>query len=119
MNKQEAFDIMWRGLKSQGFERSGRGPGDCSYRGANGRKCPVGWLIPDSEYDERWDEPDSETAIGDLEEVQRSIPGFTQELLPFLMECQATHDTCDLPEVMENNFRMIASKNKLTIPKTL
>lgn len=53
MNKQEIFDKVWAGLSSQGWAKSMMRPGSqaCAYRGALGRKCAVGWLIPDQEYD--------------------------------------------------------------------
>jgi hypothetical protein len=50
---QEMFDTMVRGLASQGWERSLASvemSDRCAYRGDEGRKCAVGWLIPDEAY---------------------------------------------------------------------
>ena len=60
---QELFDTAVAGLASQGFERS-MAPGKveedypeeipeavCMYRGEKGRRCAIGWLIPDESYD--------------------------------------------------------------------
>ena len=60
---QELFDAAVAGLASQGFERSmapGKANEDypeeipedvCMYRGAEGCRCAIGWLIPDESYD--------------------------------------------------------------------
>lgn len=52
--RQFWFDTAVRGLASQGFERSLSKAGDgvterCAYRGSEGRKCAVGWLMNDEE----------------------------------------------------------------------
>lgn len=47
---QETFDMVVQGLASQSWERSDRGSIPCYYRGLEGRKCAVGWLIPDEAY---------------------------------------------------------------------
>lgn len=49
MKMQEAFDRSIEGIVSQGFEQSCF-DFDCAYRGKHGRKCAIGWLIPDEEY---------------------------------------------------------------------
>lgn len=52
-SKQEAFETVVRGLYAQGgpsFDDLHHGPGICKYRGAEGRKCAVGHLIPDEKY---------------------------------------------------------------------
>jgi hypothetical protein len=54
MNKQEIFNQVYLGLKSQGFKRStafaDEHVGTCRYRGYDGRKCAIGHLISDEEY---------------------------------------------------------------------
>ncbi len=54
MNKQEIFNQVYLGLKSQGFKKStafaDESVGTCRYRGYNGRKCAIGHLISDEEY---------------------------------------------------------------------
>lgn len=52
--RQNWFDTAVKGLASQGFERSLSKAGDglterCAYRGSEGRKCAVGWLMNDEE----------------------------------------------------------------------
>lgn len=52
MTNQEIFNIVWRGLESQGWQPSLLADTDmCAYRGTHQRKCAIGWLIPDDKYD--------------------------------------------------------------------
>ena len=51
INKQAAFDTAVRGLNAQrAFSSYETNPESCSYRGSNGDKCAVGFLIPDDRY---------------------------------------------------------------------
>ena len=56
MNRQEMFDAAVKGLASQEFARSEHPRSKyptlvgCAYRGFEGRKCAVGWLISDDKY---------------------------------------------------------------------
>lgn len=49
MTGQEVFDRVVAHLRAQG-EKAISGTGLCLYRGADGRKCAVGCLIPDELY---------------------------------------------------------------------
>jgi hypothetical protein len=46
-SKQEIFDYVVQKLIEQGGKSTSEG---CAYRGDYGRKCPIGWLIPDEAY---------------------------------------------------------------------
>ena len=51
INKQAAFDAAVRGLNAQrAFSSKDNDPDTCQYRGPNGVKCAVGFLIPDDRY---------------------------------------------------------------------
>lgn len=57
MNKQKIFDIVVKGILSQGgasvnkeYKLSPNTSSFCSYRSSDGRKCAAGWLIKDSDY---------------------------------------------------------------------
>lgn len=51
MTRQEMFDKAYRGVMSQGGPSVYSGFNyACRYRGAKGRKCAAGWLIPDEQY---------------------------------------------------------------------
>lgn len=94
LTKQQAFDQMVRGLASQGWEQSRQAVGGgCQYRGIGGRKCAVGWLIPDELYDPKLDDSadgDHDTNIGAL--VDERLLDVDASLLPFLREAQHAHD---------------------------
>lgn len=47
--KQEAFDIAVEGIRGQEYQPSERNY-TCLYRGPEGRKCALGFLITDEEY---------------------------------------------------------------------
>lgn len=53
-SKQEIFDIVSTHLLSQN-KKSVNSARCCRYRGLNGLKCAVGILIPDEEYEERFE----------------------------------------------------------------
>lgn len=46
LTRQEMFDQVVKGLKSQNWRKSMHGP-SCTCRGHGGLKCVIGWLIPD------------------------------------------------------------------------
>lgn len=58
----------------------------CAYRGAEGRKCAVGALIPDDEYREFFDH---EVILWDVMHSCPSLSGLSYE---FLTDLQALHD---------------------------
>jgi hypothetical protein len=96
MNRQEMFDKMMEGWKSQGYKRSLKKiEGDdpvCRYRGDGTLKCVVGYLIDDKEYHEGMERMDASelialTDVVALKEVSEG--GDTEE---FLMEMQLVHD---------------------------
>ncbi len=88
MTNQEAFDIVLRELRKQGrasVADAGGGPGiDCRYRGLDGLKCAAGHLLPDSEYDDKF-EGDAVSVI----EFFKTL-GPSESLLERLQEA---HDT--------------------------
>lgn len=51
INKQATFDAAVHGLNAQrAFSSSEDNPESCRYRGPNGAKCAVGFLIPDDRH---------------------------------------------------------------------
>jgi hypothetical protein len=51
LTNQSAFDIMCKHLMSMDSKSMDSIGEKCMYRGYEGRKCPVGALIPDADYD--------------------------------------------------------------------
>lgn len=54
MTKQEIFDIVWKGILSQGGPSFDLQYG-CAYRGQNNRKCAAGLLISDEDYNKEYE----------------------------------------------------------------
>jgi len=85
-SKQDIFDFVSRKIIEQG------GPcvdeyASCYYR-HDGRKCAMGWLIPDNEYI-----PDMEqNNIDDILKI--FYPNVEVPNIKFISELQAVHDRC-------------------------
>lgn len=123
---QQLFNRAWEGLKSQGFERSvvvprGGYGNRCVYRGDEGRRCAVGWLIEDKNYHPNFD-LDSfsvrdvvlEGGIGDLD------PSLSKEdcrEVSFLQALQEAHDGADDPDRMQVRLREVAMEFDLDAPE--
>ena len=96
IDKQAAFDAAVHGLNTQrAFSSSETNPESCRYRGPNGVKCAVGFLIPDDRYDDG-----IENSHGGTEEVCSAISDefvrgrFQYGDGAFVMQMQrAIHDT--------------------------
>ena len=115
---QYAFDVMWRGMEQQGWARSAdnEDPGaNCRYRGPEGRRCPVGWIIPDEIY---------QSSIEDFSVDHALVINFlvTNRLVPRLMiddlaRCQFAHDEwCVDPATRKQRFVELARALSLSIP---
>jgi hypothetical protein len=50
LTEQDVFDIAAYHMLDQGARALNVEHGTCCYHAPDGRRCPVGWLIPDSEY---------------------------------------------------------------------
>lgn len=90
-NKQQVFDYVVRKLAEQGTASVRDLDGACQYRGEEGCKCAVGWLVSDEEYDPAWDR--------DGISVTDGWPGGPRDLLEekgyelmFLRALQRAHD---------------------------
>lgn len=108
--QQELFDVMWKGLKSQNWQQSvSTITAHCVYRGDEGRKCALGWLIPDDKYRPAFDDPHKWVT----EDVCKHI-GLGDHV-SFLRHAQRTHDGSESD--MEQRFRDFAAHYNLTIPE--
>lgn len=58
----------------------------CQYRGLRGKKCAVGWLIPDNKYNKSLE---GRSAAED--EILEAC-GLSDEWVPFLADMQYIHD---------------------------
>ena len=111
LTKQEIFTKAYQGLKSQGFQRSvALDIFGCAYRGAAGKKCAIGHLIPDENY-----RPSLEISCASSPKVRQAanIPdGVSDE---FLIELQRCHDMSSNPTHMQNNLDRFIEKYNLVI----
>lgn len=115
LSKQEIFNKAYRGLESQGFQRSARRD-RCLYRGPDGLKCAVGWLIPDEKYEGRIEM--YVLNINELEFMEYLTPilgPLTPEDVIFLRHLQSAHDQ-PAPDDMKYALHRFASTHNLTIP---
>ncbi len=86
-SKQEAFDIAVEGIRGQEYQPSVVGY-TCRYRGDNGRKCALGFLITDEEYDPALDKAGSLSGL--LSENLCTVNNT--ELKSLLVQLQYVHD---------------------------
>jgi len=125
---QELFNTAVIGLAAQGFERSFGPDGySCRYRGAEGRKCALGQLIPD--------EPTLLIAEGGycelgsavlkaagVEPAEDAVPAGhfvtpkDDHVARFLQQLIAAHDRGEFPDEMKYKLRMLAKAFECTIP---
>jgi len=85
--RQDYFDRGARGVIAQGRPSVGDN-GDCVYRGPDGCRCVVGWLIPDERYETRLDD-------GDFSAKNPAVVqavGAPLEDVGFLRDMQYAHD---------------------------
>jgi len=103
--RQWFFDTAVRGLASQSFERSVGDGGRCSYRGKNGRKCAVGYLIPDREYHREMEYHNAHETLRDHPRLRRYRKWLTR--------LQGAHDAADSPGDMVQRLYAFASHERL------
>ena len=114
MTNQEAFDIAAVGMIKQGA-RSLVDPGPdgsnaCAYRGEDGMKCGVGFLIPDELYDEDMEGLNAEGLI-------KRWPSLGLEDVAVLCtEIQAMHDEFD-PDYWASELALMAKAYDLSTAK--
>lgn len=123
MTMQEVFNASVLGVIGQGGlsfrgDRLIGGGLACLYRGPNGRKCAVGWLIKDQFY-----RPELEALkVGDVrmeEALRLSGVDLNPNTVCLLSDLQSAHDgVADLDKFIWS-ARKIAAKFGLTFPSLL
>lgn len=112
MTRQEMFDVVYKGLKAQGFQRSYDKEAEaCRYRGPNNMKCAVGHLLTDEQY-----KVDMEGYGVDVFSEYK-LPRWMQNEKAFLGDLQQAHDCAPRPDLMESYLVAIAKKYRLTVPE--
>lgn len=115
MTRQQMFNTAYHGLAAQGFTQSMRPDGEgCAYRGQDGKRCALGYLIPDNVYNPEWDGPDGTSAYFLAEyDTTNVICRANQQ---FLVQLQTVHDCAPSPDVMKERLADFAKEHGLTIP---
>jgi hypothetical protein len=106
MTEQEAYDVMARHLLTQNAKSINGAL--CMYRDLEGRKCAVGVLISDEEY-----EPDMETCSATTLKCKfncKALEGLPEKLLN---DAQIVHDNYD-PKDWVVKLRALAERYNLS-----
>ena len=108
MTNQEAFDRATDGMLKQGkrSERTIDGVTYCAFRGRYGRKCAVGFCIPNKEYSKNLELNSS------IEFVAGAVPSLHGVSCDLLGVLQDVHDICE-PEVWRARLRKVAEEFEL------
>lgn len=116
LNKQDVFDVVaWQMLR-QNAQSIAPGPGStkCMYRAPDGKRCAVGWLIPDEVYQR----PLEFLGVRDLAARLSETTGgarfatFLFVHMPLLRDLQGMHDA-NPPAEWAKTLRMIAQRHNL------
>jgi len=110
---QQVFDIVVKGLASQGWQRSAEGQ-DCMYR-YNELRCAAGWLIPDELYSYNMERKTISQLI-DHRVITKSQLGVDD--IKLIQACQDAHDSGPVI-LMKDRFREVAAKFNLDLPEEL
>lgn len=111
LTKQEMFDRVFIGLRSQGFTRCVDERLQCVYADGNGRHCAWGWVDTTLGAD----------TFGTVHTLCMSRVGLAAELsvelLEFASELQRIHDSCIDSDLMEDRLYTFALTHGLSIPE--
>ncbi len=122
-NLQEVFDTAVAGLASQDFKPSVNKEGNCRYRGSGGRRCAIGWCIPNKLYNSGMEGVGVFGVIDDSKGINNLFSKVDTYKLARLQYC---HDIAShvggpfvIKSVMIDELRKFAKQNKLRMPKVL
>ncbi len=117
-NLQEVYDAAVAGLASQEFQGCYIEIGICAYRGANGRKCAIGWCIPDEVYTPGMEEKSIRTLLREFGDRLKDVfpPSISEDILAELQRC---HDMPRDSEERRNMLREFGRRRNLRIPESL
>lgn len=95
-NDYEAFSFVKEMLFEQGYKSVAEDLG-CQYRGEEGMKCAVGWLIADELYESFLEDKRADSALV-LSKVRESCPnwGMTPQSITMLGLLQDIHDDIEV-----------------------
>jgi len=112
LTNQSAFDLAVGGLLAQGCKSQKKTCYDsmiCQYRGYEGRKCGVGFLLTDTQAKD-FDELD--ISVSSCDRFDNLAPQLMNVSIDLLIEIQHTHDHEDTT-AWHTKFKSMASKHNL------
>jgi len=115
---QAWFNTIYLGLNSQGFRQSSNDD-ICMYRGPDGLKCAVGWLIPDDQYTSDMEGHSIYSKMFHsiiFNEKYVYVGEPKHGWLLFLSELQMAHDCTQAPQQRREELEVIAKSHNLMIP---
>jgi len=115
MTRQQAFDFVWERISQQGQPSWQDGVG-CLYRGPNGLKCAIGWLISDDDY-----KPSLESKCPTDPRFPRlpSLKGLPRDFLECMQDCHDTVagvDPLNFVQEFQQNMIRLANREGLKCP---
>lgn len=127
MNRQESFNYICRNLIAASapsvFRDDTIEETKCQYRGEDGAKCVVGWLIPDEYYHPHMEGKGVLRLLVDHPELRREVPLFQPWRTDDLVTLQQIHDNAalkwhhgmDWGSIMRENLAEFAADNNLAM----
>ena len=112
---QKIFNKVYIGLARQGFKRSDD-DGNCAMRGADGRRCAIGQLIPNRLFNEKFNYGTS------VDELPKSVLAYIignsdiASDTDFLHLLMSAHDDSHGAKDMKENLIAFAGARDLTVP---
>ena len=128
-NLQDIYDTAVAGLASQGFQpayNTEYGGPSCAYRGTEGRKCAIGWCIPDELYSPAMEHKNIKALL--VGSFKDSLQGLFPDSISTdtLLELQKCHDNyvaaseaTNVVEMMRKHLRIFGLEHNLQIPESL
>ena len=114
--EEEVYHFIVEKLAEQGFERSvvneGEG-GGCAYRGKDGRKCAVGFIVTDEEIAEAWRKVPTDKYFGSNSMGVWEFD-ISRKWWHFLQYVQKCHDAAMTPEDMKQRLKQLGSDKGFT-----
>jgi len=127
MNRQESFNHICRNLvaatRPSVFRDDFHEETRCQYRGEDGAKCVVGWLIPDEYYTPLMEGKGVLRLLDKHPELRREVPLFQPWHINDLETLQEIHDAAalkwhdgmDWGSIMRENLAEFAADNNLAM----
>lgn len=114
MSPQEVFDKIVTHLRNQNCKSVGPSFTICRYRGLGNRKCAVGIMIDDSEYESWMDNTNGSNGGGNISQLLGSLQTRNEALFTrlqphrqLLIQMQLVHDTFETNQ-WENQIMVVA-----------